>query len=123
MARVAHRPDDPGSPEESQPVGHPCRVWNLEIEPEGAGRLLRTQRIASGRPAQAPDITLIAHQNNGEYDRAVADCDKAIRLDPNDASRHIGRGLIYKDNGDPCAGADRPQSRREPDPVERSPQG
>ena len=36
----------------------------------------------------------------GGYDRAIADFDEAIKLNPNDANAYYNRGLAYKKKGD-----------------------
>ncbi len=35
-----------------------------------------------------------------EYEKAIADFNQAIRLDPNDAMAYYNRGLIYRNQGD-----------------------
>ena len=37
--------------------------------------------------------------NKKQYDRAIADCSKAIRLDPNDAVVYVNQGVAYKLQG------------------------
>jgi tetratricopeptide (TPR) repeat protein len=40
------------------------------------------------------------YRANGDLDRAIADCNEAIRLNPNDASAYHNRGTAYNDKGD-----------------------
>src|SRR6478752_3135348 len=42
----------------------------------------------------------IAYQLKGDLDRAFADLDQAIRLDPNDAPAYANRGMIYQARDD-----------------------
>jgi tetratricopeptide (TPR) repeat protein len=41
-----------------------------------------------------------AYSDEGDYDRAIADCSRAITLNPNDAAAYNNRGAAYKDKGD-----------------------
>jgi tetratricopeptide (TPR) repeat protein len=41
-----------------------------------------------------------AYQVNGDIDRAIADYDEAIQLDPNLADAFTGRGPAYRNKGD-----------------------
>jgi lipoprotein NlpI len=41
-----------------------------------------------------------AYSDKGDPDRAIADCDDAIRLDPKLADAHLNRGKAYSDKGD-----------------------
>ncbi|MDR0382532.1 MAG: tetratricopeptide repeat protein [Spirochaetaceae bacterium] len=36
-----------------------------------------------------------AYREKEEYDRAIADCNQAIRLDPNDADAYNNRDAVY----------------------------
>lgn len=55
-----------------------------------------------GAPAESAGVMNArgrAHHRLGEYDRAMADYGAAIRLDPNSATPHFNRGLIYDSTG------------------------
>ncbi|HEY7428282.1 MAG TPA: tetratricopeptide repeat protein [Gemmataceae bacterium] len=41
-----------------------------------------------------------AYRAEGDYDRAIADCSKAIRLNPSDADAYFGRGRAYLCKGE-----------------------
>ncbi len=41
-----------------------------------------------------------AHYLKGEYDRAIADCNKAIELNPNFAQAMAGLAVVYAEKGD-----------------------
>jgi tetratricopeptide (TPR) repeat protein len=42
----------------------------------------------------------LAYEIRGDHERAIADCEQAIRLDPKRARAYLGRGMIYEDKGD-----------------------
>jgi len=42
----------------------------------------------------------VAYNRKGEYDRAIADLDEAIRLDPKFALAYNNRGVAYKNKGE-----------------------
>ena len=39
----------------------------------------------------------VAYANKGDYDKAIADCNEAIRLDPKDAVAYCNRGLSLRE--------------------------
>jgi tetratricopeptide (TPR) repeat protein len=41
-----------------------------------------------------------AYEIRGDHERAIADCEQAIKLDPKRAPAYMGRGLVYEDKGD-----------------------
>jgi tetratricopeptide (TPR) repeat protein len=41
----------------------------------------------------------MAHQGRGDYDRAIADYDKAIALDPDLADARYNRGVARRESG------------------------
>jgi tetratricopeptide (TPR) repeat protein len=46
-----------------------------------------------------PDVAWVnkryAYTDKGEYDRAIADCNEALRLNSNDVEAYYNRGLAY----------------------------
>ena len=42
----------------------------------------------------------LAWRDKGDLDRAIADYDQAIRLDPKDATTYFDRGLVKRAKGD-----------------------
>ena len=42
-----------------------------------------------------------ANEGKGDHDRAIADYDEAIRLEPNNASAYAARGRVFEKKGDP----------------------
>src|SRR6516165_12165496 len=63
-------------------------------------------RIIQGRGETAKDSAIargyrgLAYQRKGDLDRAIADYDEAIRLDPKHAEAYYGRVLTYRNKGD-----------------------
>jgi tetratricopeptide (TPR) repeat protein len=41
-----------------------------------------------------------AYTSKGDYDKAIADCDKAIELKPKNAAAYDNRGNVYQAKGD-----------------------
>jgi tetratricopeptide (TPR) repeat protein len=53
----------------------------------------------------------MAHARKGELDRAIADFDEVVRVDPSNAAAYFNRSLAYRAKGDPArADADRAQA-------------
>ncbi len=46
----------------------------------------------------------LAYYHKGDYDRALRDCEQAMKLDPNDANPYYNRGLIKRKKGDQAGG-------------------
>jgi tetratricopeptide (TPR) repeat protein len=42
----------------------------------------------------------LAYEIRGDHDRAIADCEQAVKLDPKRARAYMGRGVVYEDKGD-----------------------
>jgi tetratricopeptide (TPR) repeat protein len=63
-------------------------------------------RIIQGRGETAKDSAIahhkrgLAYKSKGNFDRAIADLNEAIRLDPKYAEAYSGRGLAYGNKGD-----------------------
>ena len=52
---------------------------------------------------QAPDAYIRrgnAYNHKGDYDRAIADLEQAVRLDPKDPKAYVIRGFAYVEKGD-----------------------
>ncbi len=64
-----------------------------------------TREIKSGRwknshLAWAYNNRCKAYNDRGKHDRAIADCNEAVRLDPNVAGIYYNRAIAYDDKGD-----------------------
>ena len=57
-------------------------------------------RLDSARTAPAYSNRAVSYLEKGEYSKAIADCDAAIRLAPKDAPYYYNRGWLYKTKGD-----------------------
>jgi len=55
------------------------------------------KRLFASDPKSATDYTARAktYLDQGDYNRAIADCIKAINLDPQNVSAYLGRGIAY----------------------------
>jgi tetratricopeptide (TPR) repeat protein len=62
--------------------------------------LARGASETSGDRANAYYNRGLAYDTKGDHDRAVADYDKSIELNPKDADRYFARGAAYDDEGD-----------------------
>src|SRR5579864_1153602 len=68
------------SPQWLSCTGHPGVDWDQQIR--SCSTLIESGRETPHRAAAAYDNRGIAHANKGDYDRAIADFNAAIRLDP-----------------------------------------
>src|SRR5580698_9720267 len=63
-----------------------------------------TAVIQSGRSgkdfAQAYNNRAIAYRRSGNYDRAIADYNEAIKLEPKNTAAYYNRGIAYQSKGD-----------------------
>lgn len=90
------------------PLARPAAADDLsECYPDGGGPAIAacTRLIASGRMrghplAEAYRIRGHELSVNGEHDRAIADLDTAIRIDPSFPHAYTTRGLAYASKGD-----------------------
>ena len=60
----------------------------------------RAINSGAGRPSINYNNRGYAYRDKGDTDRAIADFNEAIRLDPKNAIAYTNRGLAYGDKGD-----------------------
>ena len=63
-------------------------------------RLQRSAPAPIRKAAKAYNNRGVAYYKKGDYDRAIADYNEALRLDPKDASAYNNRGSAYAGEGD-----------------------
>ncbi len=85
------------SPQWQSCTGIPGVDWDQQIR--SCSTLIESGRETPPRLAAAYDSRGIAYANKGDYDRAIADFNEAIRLDPK-ANTYSNRGNAYNDKGD-----------------------
>ena len=67
---------------------------------ESKRRLFGGELISEGNLAKAYYNRGIAYEKKGEYDRAIADYDTAIKLNPKNATAYNNRGIAYSKKGE-----------------------
>jgi len=81
-----------------------CTKGNGDTQLRGCSRIIKSRRLY-GKPISKKNLSIIhykrgrAYNNKKQYDRAIADYDKAIKLNPKFASAYNGRGVTYDDKG------------------------
>ena len=63
-------------------------------------RALQGQIGASPSDAMAHNLRCRAYFSLGQWDRGIADCEKAVELDPNNSQFHLWLGRIYGEKAD-----------------------
>src|SRR5437660_6178071 len=78
---------------------------NIDNAQSADGVIAGCTRVLSGN--ETPQDRAVAYANRcrarnlkREYDRAIADCDQAIRLAPRDANGYSSRGIAWHAKGD-----------------------
>jgi tetratricopeptide (TPR) repeat protein len=83
-----------------------CNDPNPDLAISGCTAVIRSGRLTQGELALAFHARGNAYGRKREYDRAIRDYDQAIRLNPNDASVFISRGLAYRALGQQAQAAE-----------------
>ena len=91
------------SPKWENCTGNPDIDWDQQIK--SCTELIQSSKELKENLAIAFYNRGLAYENNGQYDRAIADYSDAIRLDPNDAEAFLYRGIDKERKGD-MAGAE-----------------
>jgi tetratricopeptide (TPR) repeat protein len=79
-------------------TGNPDVEWDLQIK--SCTTLIQSGAESKENVAIAFYNRAQAHENMEDYDRAIADYNEAIRLNPNDADALLYRGLDKQRKGD-----------------------
>jgi lipoprotein NlpI len=87
------------APQPQDCTGKPGVDWNQQIN--ACTALIEAAQGTPQDRAKVYDSRASAYFGIGDDDRAMADDDAAIRLDPNLAAAYSGRGDIYMDREDP----------------------
>ena len=82
-----------------------CTKGSGDTAIRGCSRIIKSGRVF-GKPISKGNLAIvhsnrgIAYNKKGQYDRAIADYDKAIGLNPKYADAYNKRGLTYEVKGD-----------------------
>jgi tetratricopeptide (TPR) repeat protein len=95
-------------------------AYSLDLQINGCTASIQSRRESQQNPAavyfnrgMAYYFRGLAYGGEKDYDRAIADYDQGIRLDPKDASAYYFRGLETRARGDTAGGdADIAQARQ-----------
>ena len=74
-------------------------AFSLDVIISGCNNLIQAGKETPARLAEAYCSRGIAYAKRREYDRAIADYDKAIDLDPKNAKALYQRGYVYDIKG------------------------
>jgi tetratricopeptide (TPR) repeat protein len=77
-----------------------CNASDVERRITGCTRVIQDQREPAGNRAISLMQRGAAHHETGELDRAIADYDEAVRLDPGLALAYYRRGNVHRDKRD-----------------------
>ena len=81
-----------------------CTEGSGDTAIRGCSRIIKSGRLL-GEPISKENLAFayynrgIAYDDKGQYDRAIADYDTAIKLNPKDADFYFNRGTSYDDKG------------------------
>ncbi len=81
-----------------------CTKGSEDTAIRGCSRIIKSGRLF-GKPISKKHHAIVyynrgvAYDEKGQYDRAIADYDMAIKLNPKHASAYNNRGIVYKKLG------------------------
>jgi len=73
---------------------------NSDLRISGCSKLIKSKQLNKKNRASAYTNRGNAYDDKGEFDRAIADYTKAIKLNPKDADFYTNRGNAYDDKGE-----------------------
>ena len=82
-----------------------CLKGEGDIQIRGCSRIIKSGKLF-GKPISKTNLATaytgrgIAYESKGEVERAIADYNKAIALDPKFAKAYTNRGIAYKNKGE-----------------------
>ncbi len=76
------------------------QIKNVDLRISGCSKLINSKRLNKKDTANAYGNRGTAYGKKGEFDRAIADFGRAIKLNPKDADAYNNRGLAYENKGD-----------------------
>jgi tetratricopeptide (TPR) repeat protein len=89
----------PTPPASADTARDQCNSKDSDLRIQGCTALIK-QNLSNALAAIAYNNRGIAYDDKGDHDRAMADYNQAIRLDPKDASHYFNRGNAYQDKND-----------------------
>ena len=89
-ARSPVMPDDFGD----------CLSDRPDISIPACSNLINSGKLEGDNLSKGYQFRGIAYSFKGNYDRAIADLDRALEINPDDADTYTGRGLMHGQKGD-----------------------
>ena len=77
-----------------------CYKVSGDVAIATCSRLIASGRFRAGKLAALYDNRGVEYRSKGQHDRAIADHNEAIRLDPKYSKAYKNRGDVYRDQGD-----------------------
>ena len=76
-----------------------CASQDPDVRIAGCTAVIQAGTGTTSEMANAFTNRCGAYNRKGEYDRAIVDCDQAIKVDPNYAEAFVDRGIAYLSKG------------------------
>ena len=101
IVAVAALPAKAQTQQEIDSCGNTSNAFSLDLQINGCTAIIKSKRQSRKDLAGAFNNRCLAYSDKKEFDRAIADCNEAIRLTPNEPSLFFNRGNVYNDKGQP----------------------